>query len=131
MRKRVKRLNLNTTKRSHDKSLIKNLFTSLVTYGTVTTTETKARALKSYVQSKYAEFEAITESRLKKRWMNEEVSTSKFQDRIEKKLDSLKSNFKVTMVRVAPRKGDNADQFEVSIINFDDKSNEQHDVAKS
>jgi large subunit ribosomal protein L17 len=131
MRKRVKRLNLNTTKRSHDKLLLKNLFTSLVVYGKVTTTETKARALKSFAQAQFADFAKITESRDLKRWANSEISTEKFLDRAIGNLQAHKEALQVTIVRLEPRKGDNASQYEVSIINFDPKkrNEQQNNVA--
>lgn len=132
MRKRVKRVNLNTTSRSHDKLMLKNLFTSLVIYGKVATTETKARALKSFALAQVADYAKLTESRIVKRWINSEISTLKFRKRASEKLNTLKGDFKVTMVRVAPRKGDNAAKYEVSILNYDVKNtNEQNNVAES
>jgi ribosomal protein L17 len=132
MRKRVKRLNLNTTKRSHDKLLLKNLFTSLIVYGIVTTTVKRAKTLKSFAQHQGAEFAKLTDSRGLKRWANENISSLKFKKRAMDKLEALKGAFKVSIVKVAPRKGDNAVQYEVSILNFDQKkSDEQNNVAQS
>ncbi|WKZ30258.1 MAG: L17 family ribosomal protein [Candidatus Dojkabacteria bacterium] len=131
MRKRVKRLNLNTTKRSHDKLLIKNLFTSLIVYGVVTTTVKRAKSLKSYAQSLAADYAKQSDSRSLKRWANENISSMKFRKRAMDKLAALKDAFKVSIVKVAPRKGDNAVQYEVSILNFDQKkTDEQNNVAQ-
>jgi len=117
MRKRVKRLNLNTTKRSHDKLLLNNLFTSFVLYGKVVTTERKARALKSFAQSQIHEYSTISDSRLKKRWINVNISTGKLLKKATESLNKLVSA-KVSMARLAPRKGDNAARYEVSTLNL-------------
>ena len=47
MRHRKKTLKLGRTS-SHREAMLKNMFTSLVLHETITTTETKAKALKSY-----------------------------------------------------------------------------------
>ncbi|GEM_PF-1862209 len=131
MRKRVKRLNLNTTKRSHDKLLIKNLFTSFILYGKVVTTETKARALKSYIQSQIHDYASITESRLQKRWINENISTEKLLKKAIASLEKFKENKKISMTRISSRKGDNAERFEITVINLvPTVSNEQDNNAK-
>lgn len=122
MRKRVKKLNLNQSTKSHDKLLIKNLFTSLLTYGTVTTTKPRASALKAYSLNKVSNYNKVSANPLElKRWINVELSTDKFGKRITEKLKLIAKEFAVTSSIVQPRKGDNAQQYEISIINFDAK----------
>jgi ribosomal protein L17 len=109
--------------------LLKNLFSSLVIYGKVTTTERKARTLKSHAQKQLAGYGKLSESRMQKRWVNENVSTVTFRKRVTANLERVKTEAKVSMVRTAPQKGDNAAQYEVSILNFDAKKNEQDNNA--
>ncbi|PJA12540.1 hypothetical protein CO112_01690 [Candidatus Dojkabacteria bacterium CG_4_9_14_3_um_filter_150_Dojkabacteria_WS6_41_13] len=126
MRKRVKRLNLNQSSRSHDKALIKNLFTSLVMYGKVTTTKPRAQALRAYACNKVFAFKRLGTSLESKRWIKAEVSTYKYSKRVTEKLKGFDEKFAVTTAMTKPRGGDNAPQYEVSIINYDaTKTNEQ------
>jgi large subunit ribosomal protein L17 len=125
MRKRVKKLNLNQSTKSHDKLLVKNLLTSLLTYGKVTTTKPRAKALKAFALSKVSAYKKLGSSLETKRWFAVEISTMKFQKRISEKLKAIAKDFAVTSVETQPRKGDNSKQYIVSIINFDaQKSNE-------
>lgn len=126
MRKRVKRLNLNQSSKQHDKSLIKNLFTSLMMYGKVTTTKPRAAALKAYSLSKVSAYNKLGTSLDSKRWLKAEVSTVKYNKRVAEKLKQLSKNFAVSVVQTQPRKGDSAPQYEVTVINFEaQKTNEQ------
>jgi large subunit ribosomal protein L17 len=125
MRKRVKKLNLNQSTKSHDKLMAKNLFTSLLTYGKVTTTKPRATTLRGYALSKISSYKKLSSSLDTKRWFNVEISSVKFRKRVEDKIKELAETFAVSIVQTQPRKGDNASQYEVSIINFDaPKSNE-------
>ncbi|MCC7304573.1 hypothetical protein IT418_04150 [bacterium] len=126
MRKRVKKLNLNQSTKSHDKLLAKNLFTSLLMYGKVTTTKPRAKVLKAYALSKVSDFKKNKSSLETKRWLQSEISTLKYNKRVSGKLKSFGTNFAVSVVQTQPRKGDNASQYEVTIINYDEKKgNEQ------
>lgn len=125
MRKRVKKLNLNQSSKQHDKSLIKNLFTSLMMYGKVTTTKPRASALKAYSLSKVSAYKKLGSSLESKRWLKAEVSTIKYNKRVADKLKTLGATFAVSVVQTQPRKGDSAPQYEVSVINYDaQKTNE-------
>lgn len=121
MRKRVKKLNLNQSTKSHDKLLAKNLFTSLLMYGKVTTTKPRAKVLKAYALSKVSGFKKITTSLETKRWLQSEISTMKYNKRVAEKLKGFGADFAVTIVQTQPRKGDNSSQYEVTIINYDEK----------
>ena len=125
MRKRVKKLNLNQSSKQHDKSLIKNLFTSLMMYGKVTTTKPRASALKAYALSKVSSFKKTGSSLESKRWLKAEVSTVKYNKRVADKLKGFGADFAVSVVQTQPRKGDSAPQYEVTVINYDaQKTNE-------
>ena len=125
MRKRVKKLNLNQSTKSHDKLLIKNLFTSLMMYGKLNTTKPRAKALRGYALSKVNAFKKLGTSLDSKRWLQAEVSTVKYNKRVADKLKGFGADFAVSIVQTQPRKGDSAPQYEVSIINYDaQKTNE-------
>lgn len=104
--------------------MIKNLFTSLVMYGKVTTTKPRAKALKAYALTKVQAYKKLNDSLSTKRWVKAEVSTMKYLQRVVEKLNGF-DKFAVSAVQVQPRKGDNAQQYEVSILNYDaQKKNE-------
>ncbi len=124
MRKRVKRLNLNASNKAHDKLMAKNLFTSLLMYGKITTTKPRAKAVKAYALSKVNAYKKLTTSLEQKRWLNAEVSTKTYAKRVANKITGFE-NFAVSVVMAQPRKGDNAQRYEVSILNYDaEKKNE-------
>ncbi len=125
MRKRVKKLNLNQSTKSHDKLLIKNLFTSSLMYGKVTTTKPRAKALKAYSLSKVNAFTKLGSSLETKRWLKSEVSTVKYNKRVSDKLQGFGSAFAVSIVQTQPRKGDSAPQYEVTVINYDAKKTDE------
>lgn len=125
MRKRVKKLNLNQSTKSHDKLLAKNLFTSLMMYGKVVTTKPRSRVLRGYALSKVNAYKKLGTSLETKRWLQAEVSTVKYRKRVTDKLNSFGADFAVSIVQTQPRKGDNAPQYEVVILNYDaPKTNE-------
>lgn len=120
MRKRNKKLNLNQSTKSHDKLMAKNLFTSLMMYGKVVTTKPRASVLKAYALKKVSAYNKIMGSSWElKRWLTNELTTKKFAHKVAEKLAVLNKNFAVSTVMVQPRKGDNSQQYEVSVINFD------------
>ncbi|WKZ23841.1 MAG: L17 family ribosomal protein [Candidatus Dojkabacteria bacterium] len=125
MRKRVKKLNLNQSTKAHDKLLAKNLFTSLLLYGKVVTTKPRASTLKAYALSKVNAFRKLTTSLDTKRWLSAELSTQAYKARATEKLKSFGADFAVSVVMTSPRKGDNAPQYEVSIINYEPKKTDE------
>lgn len=125
MRKRVKRINLNQSSRSHDKLLAKNLFTSLLMYGKLVTTKPRSRVVKAYTLTKVAAYKKLSSSLTTKRWIKAELSTVKYAKRIEEKLKSFGSDFAISIVMTQPRKGDSAPQYEVSILNYDVKKSDE------
>jgi len=122
MRKRYKKLDLRLSNKQHEKLMIKNLFTSLFMYGKVVTTKPRSRALKAYSLKKVTSYKKVVDSAWKlKRWLNDEFSTKKYSTRVADKIAQLYKDFAISIVMIQPRKGDNTQQFEVSIVNYDAK----------
>ncbi len=88
-------------------------------YGKITTTKPRATALKAFAMTKVNGYWKLGSSLESKRWMKAEISTVKYTKRVSDKLKELGQKFAVSMAQTQPRKGDNAPQYEVSIINFD------------
>lgn len=116
MYKRVKKKKLGRTA-SHRKSLKKNLMTSLLENGKVTTTSVKAKVLKTEIQNLFElleKQEGVNLVRnLKSKLMT--AKASKIAQSLKEK--SLK---KVSIVKVGFRKGDNAEKSTISIIGYDE-----------
>lgn len=94
-------------------------------YGKLTTTKPRAKALRGYALSKVNAFGKLSNSLESKRWLKVEVSTTQYMKRVTDKLKSFDKTFAVSMVMVQPRKGDNAQQYEVSILNFEPKKSNE------
>jgi len=124
MQKRVKKLNLNTSNKGHNKLLLKNLVTSLMMYGKVVTTKPRANAVKAEAQSLLSQYSKLQDSRETKRWFKENFSTVKYLPRIQKLFAEKVQLLAVSIVQDAPRKGDAAKQYEVSLLNYDKKKDE-------
>lgn len=88
-------------------------------YGKVTTTKPRATALKAFAMTKVTGYGKLGSTLESKRWLKAEVSTIKYAKRVSDKLKELGPKFAVSMAKTQPRKGDNAPQYEVTIINFD------------
>lgn len=115
MKKRVQKKKMGV-KASHRKSLKRNLLTSLIENGKVTTTTVKAKVLKEEAQNFLANLkkhEGVTLVRSLKKILTT-VKASKIANKL-REVDDLK----VTVVKEGFRKGDNADVNTVSISNYD------------
>jgi len=117
MKKRIKKYNLNTSNPAHSKLMLKGLYTDLLLRGKVSTTSTKAKALKSYAQQRTYAYSKITDPILKDKWVSQNITSLKFRDKILERLDKIASSFKVTSYKERNRDGDNALVCAVEIIN--------------
>lgn len=94
-------------------------------YGKLTTTKPRAQVVKAYTLSKAAEYAKLSTSLDLKRWLKAEFSTQQYAERVAEKMKTLAKSMAVSIVMTQPRKGDNAPQYEVSILNYDAQKNEQ------
>ncbi len=128
MYKGVKKYNLNTSDKAHGRLMLRNLFTSLLLSGKITTTEKKARTLKTYAEKVISYYRKAKLAPIaKKTWLQQHIMTRKFYKQALETLERIKDNFALRIRRAKFRKGDGAILWEVSIINFDDKKDVQQD----
>lgn len=126
MYKRVKKYNLNTSDKAHGRLLLKNLFTSLLLSGKITTTEKKAKSLKQFAEKTVAYYRSQKLGPIaKKTWLQEHLLTRKLYKQALEVLERVKDKFAIRIRRAKFRKGDGAILWEVSIINFDEKKDVQ------
>ena len=126
MYKRVKKVNLNTSDKGHNKLMLVNLFTSLLLSGKIVTTEKRAKTLKSYAQKQLAYF-AKNKDKLgaiaRKTWLQQHISaTGQTYKQAMEKLQQLAGNAKISIIRHGFRKGDGALLYEVRILNFEQEN---------
>ena len=126
MKKRVQKKKIGV-KASHRKSLKRNLLTSLIESGKVTTTTVKAKVLRSEAESFLATLkkrEGVTLIRGLKQVLTT-VKASKIANKL-REVDDLK----ITVVKEGFRKGDNAEVSTVSISNYDKIKGKKNEKQK-
>ncbi|MFH1547199.1 MAG: L17 family ribosomal protein [bacterium] len=135
MRKMVKKQKLNV-KTSHSGLMLRNLFESLLTYGKVETTQSKAKILRSYTDVKLnsilnSKADKVDNSIVKKLGsVREAEKVMKFVLFLRKQGKETNSGF-TTMVRTKYRVGDNSLMIEVRLFGFDDFLKAQKPLKKA
>lgn len=122
MFKRIKRHKLNAKDDSHRRSLIRGMIFELARTGKLKTTPAKAKILK-------AEFDKLVTkakrgSELNKRevesfFNNNERITKRFFKVVDEKLSDRNSGY-TRVIKTLPRKGDNAPQAYIMLVNFEE-----------
>ena len=124
MKKRIRKHKLNV-KASHSRLMLRNLLESLLTYGKIETTGSKAKVLKRYADEKLSYVLQSESKKVNNRIIGSLGSTRlsekavKFVNFLNKQGKESTSGF-TSMVRTRYRKGDNSLMIEVSLIGFDD-----------
>ena len=127
MKKRVKKLKLNTTNRAHTSLMLRNMFTSLVLHGKVVTTTAKAKTLKSYAEKTINRYARLKSSWEKKRWLTANILTKAFEIKAKDKLEAfVTSGYKISNKRIGFRKGDGAELTRLEIVALKPK---QEDIS--
>lgn len=117
MRHRVAGTKFNVDK-DHRDSLLKNLLTSFIVHETLTTTEAKAKALKSMFDKiiTRAKKQDIQARRLVGRYITDNEAMIKLFDNILPKLQERTAGYSRTTMLVGERAGDSAKMMTISIL---------------
>lgn len=116
MKHRIQSKKLNRSS-GHRKALFKNLAKSLVLYGSVTTTETKAKVIQPIAEKllTQAKNQTLHSRRLIQQFFNDKAITNQLVDQIAPQLEDRTSGF-TRISRIGFRRGDNAMMASLSLV---------------
>jgi large subunit ribosomal protein L17 len=101
----------------HREMLLRNLLTALCSNGSIVTTETKAKALKSIFDKLVtrAKKNSLASRRYVEMTLMEKRASKNFYENLLPKLDSRNSGY-TSLVRLEKRAGDKAQQIRISVM---------------
>ncbi len=116
MYKKKKKYRLNTSNKAHTYLMLRNLFTSLLLHKKLVTTVRRAKTLRDYAQKMLVQYSKIEDPWQKKRWINANILTRKYLNRIKETLEQAKKEYKITLKAVGFRNGDGSLMYEVELV---------------
>jgi len=124
MNKNIKKYRMPGKKPSHRNAIVKSLVIELVRAEKIKTTPTKAKILKAEFDKLVTQAKKNNEAsrrNVEAYFNSNEKAVNKLYKIVETKLGDRNSGY-THLIRTLPRKGDNADQMFVMVVNYEEKA---------